>query len=933
MTIFGTEGDDRLVGSALDDTLYGGLGRDILDGRDGNDVLSAGGSASGKPEYLRGRDGDDTYLITENDTWAYILEETSGTDKIVFADHLNGAFEGVYVDTNGYLNITFVNGSGSLARVTVRDYLNIERFEFSDGSFVTRFEDIEIGGRIESKTVNGSDSADSLTGSSANEIMFGGVGDDRLRGERGDDSLFGGDGRDNLDGGAGNDVLSAGGNRDNAKPEYLRGRDGDDTYLITDQDVRPYILNETETGGSDRIVFEDHRATDLTEISIDKSGYLNLSFVNAYSETALLTVRDYQNIESFVFADGAVFDANTILTAKDRPSMDEMPVMSVAGDYKLRTSEPVHDGYKYQDSDGNWYSPDYFVIVAAGQSNMLGAGSGGTAFLDPNVVAYDWVNKELVPADYAAAPAGGEGVRTGTSFKNNLFFPFANRVAEELDRPVMVIARPVSGSSIDTWLTSSDGTNWNNLATDVDAALAAIGQDSVDAFLWHQGESDASVDPAVFASKFQALVDQVNAQSWGDEAAFLAGELSYQGDNNTQNLTLQEIELSETDPDLAFVSSVGLTSQDESGVHFDGASLVEFGFERFWNAFQSVLNDRNGVPAAPNSKPVIQTSVALPTELVLQEGDVYTWDVSQFFTDADGDELFYYSSLSKRGLFLTKGDGTEIVLTPGYGDAGVYTLDLYATDYTAMSDRISVTLSITPSTPGVQAFSNSSFTSLLDSYRDFDVAQSALKANRGIEVLDQSALDPAGTRVSLDTLHIKGAAGLTGQFVQDNGANRISLYGEADFDVTGNSDANFQYLNDGDNLAQGLDGDDHIYGGAGADILFGGSGLDRLYGGTGDDVLYGGGDKDQLFGNEGADTFVISSEDDTVLLRDFSVADGDLIQFEGFADLNSFEDLKGAASFRFVESNGTGDLRLGDARVIIYNANDTELNVDWFDFG
>ncbi|HYD96044.1 MAG TPA: DUF4214 domain-containing protein [Noviherbaspirillum sp.] len=64
MTISGTSGNDKLVGTAADDVVYGGPGSDTLDGGAGNDELYGG-------------EGNDTYVV--RDRWDQVYD-SGGTD-------------------------------------------------------------------------------------------------------------------------------------------------------------------------------------------------------------------------------------------------------------------------------------------------------------------------------------------------------------------------------------------------------------------------------------------------------------------------------------------------------------------------------------------------------------------------------------------------------------------------------------------------------------------------------------------------------------------------------------------------------------------------------------------------------------------------------------------------------------------------------------
>ena len=70
-----------------------------------------------------------------------------------------------------------------------------------------------------------------------------------------------------------------------------------------------------------------------------------------------------------------------------------------------------------------------------------------------------------------------------------------------------------------------------------------------------------------------------------------------------------------------------------------------------------------------------------------------------------------------------------------------------------------------------------------------------------------------------------------------------------------------------------------IDGAAGNDIIWGSDADESLKGGMGDDVLFGGAGNDFLTGNSGADTFQFTQTSTNDVVSDFSLTDGDKLQF------------------------------------------------------
>lgn len=830
----------------------------------------------------------------------------------------------------------------------------ISRFRLGgtgDSSITVLGHGSNIWGNSGNDSMLGSDGRDILRGNNGNDFLVGGGGSDSMKGGNGNDFLLAGAGRDNLSGGKGDDFLVA-----TQGKNHLFGNAGADQFVVglangNHTYLRDFSLNDgdmlhlTGTGGIGSLaglmaIADISQNGNDTLITLADSSFEIRNFDLSNLADIPLTFGGLGDIPNYDLVQPGEFsfaDFGSFLASGLADFLTEVDIDGTT--YHIRQDEPLHDGYKYLDNAGSWWSPDYFVLVAAGQSNMLGAGTGGDMALDGNVITYDWVNGQMIHADYGAAPAGGPGVRTGTALRNNLYFPLANHLAEDLDRPVLVIARPVSGSRIDSWLADGEnatpGIHWFDLTADVTDVLTSIGQDKIDLFTWLQGESDYPVPHEVFKQKFLDFMAQVRGADWADaDTAMLIGELSREGVNFNQNRVFQEIELEETDPNLGFVSSTGLSTFDIPGVHFDGASLVEYGYERFWAEYLRILQERAepGSSDIANSAPEFVQSSAPPTEINLLEGGEFRLDVASYFKDPDGDQMYFYSYLSKRGHYLDTTSGDEIVIRPGFEDSGSYTLTIYASDYYLDGDSFDIRLNILDNTPLIQAWSNRNFDKEMGAYLNLDLAQDALGRNRGIEILDQSAISLNGpNNISIDTLHIKGAAGLSGQFTLIGPAYRAYLYGQADFDYTGNAQDNLIFGNDGDNILTGLTGNDRLYGGLGDDMLIGGAGNDTLYGDAGNDVFDGGSGVDQVWGGDGADIFHFSHGDEDLRIRDFDHAtEADQIVISGFSGITDFASFMDGADFR--QSLNRLIVDFPDERLLIYDVTEADLTTDMFIF-
>ena len=167
--LWGTSGDDSLLGGFDDDVIYGFAGDDLLVGGLGDDVIYDG---LGYDDSY-GNGGKDMFVTTDE-------QDVSG-----FVNLFDG---GSGVDTINYGNSSFgweIALSISLA---------------SNGQYFDTLLDIE--------NVIGSQQGDNIWGTDGANVLEGLGGNDTILGFGGDDTIEGGSGSDELDGGAGIDTVS-----------------------------------------------------------------------------------------------------------------------------------------------------------------------------------------------------------------------------------------------------------------------------------------------------------------------------------------------------------------------------------------------------------------------------------------------------------------------------------------------------------------------------------------------------------------------------------------------------------------------------------------------------------------------------------------------------------------------------------------------------
>ncbi|RLV58332.1 hypothetical protein D5018_17885 [Parashewanella curva] len=281
-TLVGLGGSDTLIGGDGNDFLVGDGGADLtdidtLEGGKGDDTLVAGGGA----DVLKGGEGRDTYLISENSRNSRIIEADNfsrigfaGLQKSQVNVRVNvqtGDIE-FYVAQNVLAKIAISslgvsagnNGQWSREETIKLVSALVKRFpaiSFTDAQLtsaeLTEYMLINLingtPGEDNSQVKVGNDLANEIHGNNEKSILFGQGGDDRL--------TDGGAGNDTLHGGHGNDILVAGEGDD-----LLKGDEGDDTLAVSDVDS---LGSDTFIGGtgSDSASWSNLRGGKHVEVS------------------------------------------------------------------------------------------------------------------------------------------------------------------------------------------------------------------------------------------------------------------------------------------------------------------------------------------------------------------------------------------------------------------------------------------------------------------------------------------------------------------------------------------------------------------------------------------------------------------------------------------------------------------------------------------
>lgn len=234
---------------------------------------------------------------------------------------------------------------------------------------------------------------------------------------------------------------------------------------------------------------------------------------------------DLQANRSRSEADRAAGYVNDIVSEKEVPiyaTVAGMPFISVTPGMSVinvrgRNSPTDGDGGLYGTANNG--SPDKFasldgrtwykifkkplLIVVSGQSNPA------------NVRDYNWQPESNLYPWNATGVAIGTGFMQADNTKISVPVAFANEFSKQFpDRSVFVVTGARPGRTIANWLPGApDEDVYALLKARVEAAMAVLGVDKIDRFLWWQGESDAAA-PNTYEADFEAVIVRLRGETW-----------------------------------------------------------------------------------------------------------------------------------------------------------------------------------------------------------------------------------------------------------------------------------------------------------------------------------------------------------------------------------------------------------------------------------
>ncbi len=228
------------------------------------------------------------------------------------------------------------------------------------------------------------------------------------------------------------------------------------------------------------------------------------------------------------------------------------------------------------------------LVLVTGQSNALGSQTTYDPILDAPVERfYAYTDQGWEPAslrqvwDLGWHPKKG----LGDDPHNNFGFHFGKTVAlQDPNRVVGLILVTAPGEGISHW--DADNYFFNKIRSKALLALNDLPHKSgVDGILWHQGETDWSVDGSndpelwefphndYYSEKLWQLINNFRSESWfAADRPFICGETAQSPVNARLNALNRD-----ADPWTACVAGEGLPTYDEVNVHFTAQSLRQLG--------------------------------------------------------------------------------------------------------------------------------------------------------------------------------------------------------------------------------------------------------------------------------------------------------------------------------------------------------------------
>lgn len=271
--VWGTFGDDELIGNQDNNVLSAIFGNDTLRGLGGDDTLAdgfgdnvfRGGAGRNTVDYSKVYVGDVLIDLEDNTQNAgaaagdrmYDISDIIGTSTAI--NDLRGTSDDNQF-SGGSAEDTLIGRGGNDTLLGSR---GDDLLEGDDGND-------RLEGGEDNDTLNGGRGDDRLFGEAGDDALTGNAGDDTLKGNDGDDHLEGNAGADSLVGGGGSDVLFGNGGDDTllgqSENDTLNGHEGDDSLLGGNGD-------DALTGGTGMDSLDGGGGTDTAHYTGERAAY------------------------------------------------------------------------------------------------------------------------------------------------------------------------------------------------------------------------------------------------------------------------------------------------------------------------------------------------------------------------------------------------------------------------------------------------------------------------------------------------------------------------------------------------------------------------------------------------------------------------------------------------------------------------------------
>ena len=228
----------------------------------------------------------------------------------------------------------------------------------------------------------------------------------------------------------------------------------------------------------------------------------------------------------------------------------------------------------------NRTNEDMLSVLMIGQSNMCGRGNLHEVPQIENPACYMMRMGRWQPmSDPINVDRAIEGIPypSGVSLAGS----FADELSRYTGKDVGLIPCADGGTKVASWLPGK-------LLFDhaVMQCRLAMRTSTLAGIIWHQGESNAHTDPALYKKRVRTVFEGLRRELGMPDLPIVAGEISeicapkWEISKTADKINAVYYELEKELPNLAVASSKGLTLKDD-GIHFNSVSLREFGIRYF----------------------------------------------------------------------------------------------------------------------------------------------------------------------------------------------------------------------------------------------------------------------------------------------------------------------------------------------------------------